>query len=209
MKTGIFGIAATVVFWGGVSSAATLGLETDAPILVSDPGLPASVSFFDVSFDLDGSEFFMDIFADFVPQQEPILSDGGVSVFGDVVFDGSGTFIEQNSELSFEAEALSVARGVLGFGFVDSTMELLILNPFSEFFGSGDDNYLVELDFGSESVSSILSSINEENFFDVSFSVAKVSSETVAAVPLPASSGLLLVGIAGLASIARRRTSNG
>lgn len=145
--------------------------------------------------------------------------------------DGCLFFCFQDENLSRTTEGLGVRGGGLGLdspeldGQIDERMtftftEAVRLISVSFNFFDDDDPYNVLVDFGSGLVTVASGAMDNPFVFapgtisdtfriavDGNASAFRVSSITVAAVPLPAGGLLLLGGLAGLAALRRRRAA--
>ena len=192
------GALAVSAMVGGATSAATLGLTTEAPSLASST---AFIDFFDFDPDGDlstsGAEVdatngtspngFTEIgFGIFYSLSDPTGDFGG----GFDVFDDDGEFL---------------AGDLLAMGFTEDVIELQFGNLSGSGVGDFGSSVLALISFDDPLGTNPFASLFDGDSLGASISISSVASTSVAPIPLPAGFALMFSGLVGLGLFGRKR----
>lgn len=196
-------LAAGTVFAGGQSTAATLGLTTEAP------SLSASMAFIDYfDFGLDG-ELFTDI-----PEVDGLngVAPNGFTTI-DFVVGLSTADPTDTSDFAFggfldisDEDGQFLVGDLLAIGFEENVIELQFDNLSGSGAGAFGSSVLALIAFDDPLGANPFAALVDGDSLGASITVSNVAD--VAPIPLPASVLLLLGGLASIGAVgARRRRS--
>jgi len=176
----------------GTSSAATLGLTSEAPILSSST---AFIDFFDLDPDGDLSAFGAE-----VDTTDGVSTVGFTEIgfgFGYSLSDPSGDF--SGGFDVFDEDGEFLAGELLAVGFTEDLIELQFGNLGGAGAGVFGSSVLIMISFDDSLGPNPFSAFVDGDVLGASISIA-----SVAPIPLPAGLPLLLTGIGGIALLRRR-----
>jgi len=187
---------ATVV--GGTSSAATLGLTTEAPSLSSST---AFIDYFEFAPDGDLSNFGAEV--DFIDGVSPVgFTEIGFGI-GYSLSDPTGDF---NGGFDiFDEDGEFLAGDLLAVGFTEDVIELQFGNLSGSGTGSFGSSVLALISLDDPLGTNPFSLLVDGDSLGASISFSSVADTSVAPIPLPAGLPLLLTSLGGIALLRRRK----
>ncbi|MEP5758982.1 MAG: VPLPA-CTERM sorting domain-containing protein [Litoreibacter sp.] len=199
MRSFLFaGTLAVTAALGGMVSAATLGLTTEAPSLSSSA---AFIDFLDFDPDGDLSTFGAEVDATdgLSPAGFTEISFGIGYALSDPMGNFSGGFDV------FDEDGEFLAGDLLAVGFMEDVIELQFGNLNGS--GSGDfgSSVLALISFDDPLGANPFTSFFDGDSLGASISISSVANTSVAPIPLPAGLPLLLGGLGFLGFMKRRK----